>query len=109
MFTLIQELQAAQDQLQGKVNGLQTAKASLVEKLRSARRKARLNESVMLRWKALAECHELAASMEATVHEEVGMTAAQSTISEPTVIDSKVCLLFPPLPVYLIHIHRPRT
>lgn len=106
MLARIQELEAAQDQLQGKVNGLQAAKASLVEKLRSARRKARLNESAMLRWKALAECYEQAASMEATVHEEVGTAAVQSTTSEPTVKDSKVRLLFPPLPVYLIHVHR---
>ena len=90
MFVIIQELKTVQDQLQGKINGLQAAKVSLVEKLRSARRKARVNESAMRRWKALAECYERAASLEADVHEEVGMAAVQSTISEPTAINSKV-------------------
>ena len=108
MLTRIQELETAQNQLQGKVNGLQAAKVSLVDKLRSARCKARLNESAMHRWKARAECYERAASMEANVHEEVGTTAAQSTTSELTVMDSKVCLLLPPSPACLIHIHRTR-
>ena len=90
MFALIQELKTVQDQLQRKVNGLQAAKISLVEKLRSARRKARVNESGMRRWKALTECYERASTLEANVHEEVGMTAVQSTISEPIAIDSKV-------------------
>ena len=90
MFALVQELKTAQDQLQVKINGLQAAKVSLVKKLRSARRKARVNESGMRRWKALAECYERAATLEADVHEEVGMTAVQSTISEPTAIDPKV-------------------
>ena len=104
---LIHELKTAQEQLQHKANGLQAAKVSLVEKLRSARRKARLNESAMLRWKGLAECYEQAASTEANDYEEVGMTAVQSTISEPTVIDSEV-RLFLPLVACLIHIHRIR-
>lgn len=108
MTVLINELKTAQEQLQNKVNGLQAAKVSLVEKLRSARRKARLNESAMLRWKALAECYEQAASMETNDYEEVGMTAVQSTISEPTVMDSKVCPLLP-LAACLIHIHRQRN
>jgi len=104
---LIHELKTAQEQLQHKVNGLQAAKVSLVEKLRSARRKARLNESAMLRLRTLVECYEQAASMEANDHEEAGMTAVQSTISEPTVMDSKVRLLIL-LVACLIHVHRKR-
>jgi hypothetical protein len=90
LFALVQELKTTQDQLQGKINGLKAAKVSLVEKLRSARRKTRLNESAMRHWKALAECYERTASLESSVHEEVAMTAVQSTTSEPTAIDSKV-------------------
>jgi multidrug resistance efflux pump len=104
MSALVQELKTAQNELRDQVNGLQAAKDSLVEKLRSARRKARLNESAILRWKALAECHERAASMEASVHEEVEMTAVQSTASQLTVMDSKVRLLRLPLPARLTHI-----
>jgi hypothetical protein len=105
MFAAIQELKTVQDQLQGKINGLQAAKVSLVEKLRSARRKARVNESAMRRWKARAECYERSASLEASVHEEVGMTAVQSTISELTAIDSKVSLFLSPLLVRQTHAH----
>src|SRR5258706_8196807 len=109
MFALIQELKTVQDQLQGKINGLQAAKVSLVEKLRSARRKARVSESAMRRWKALAECSERAATLEADVHEEVGMTAGQSTISDPTAIDPKVCLFPSPSQAGQVHIRTHRT
>lgn len=111
MFAIIQELKTAQDQLQGKINGLQAARVSLVEKLRSARRKARVNESAMRRWKARAECSKRPASLEADVHEEVGMAAVQSTISEPTTIDSKVYLFVSPLLARQVdtRIHRTTT
>ena len=109
MFALIQELKTVQDQMQGKINGLQAAKVSLVKKLRSAKRKARVNESAMRHWKALAECYEQAVTLEADVHEEVGMTAVQSTIPEPTAIDPKVRLFPSPSPAGQVHIRTHRT